>query len=310
MNEQRKRQYILNKTAQDITASGEYDRFFIRLKRYETRWNRDACDWSSQQIVSFLKAENKKSFVTLQHFLSLLSMYTDWCMGQGLSIINQNCCHEITSNILLQCVNYTQQKQHLVKREELITQLSSLRNPRDKFFALCLFEFGGWQNHFEDIVNVSIKDFDLKENQLYLPKSNRTVVVTDYLYQLAIAADEETQYVNNGLKVFDLTPNDDKVMKYVMREQNTVTQDRLIFQLRRISKSIMSMMGMPYTTAKDVALAGMLHKVKEYADYYKISPKQVIFNKRLYAKLCNQYGINTYYSQWWLRYGMLFETDV
>ena len=309
MNESRKRSFITEKTNLDITAPGEYERLFTKVSRFEKRLGKDVCDWSSKEILTWLKLENKKSYIALRHYVSCLSGYTLWCMSHGLSKTNQNHYNEITASELQQCVNQVKLKQAVLSRDEVVQKIRTLDNYRDQFFILSLFEYGGIKNYYDDIINVRISDFTPTENTLYLSSSDRTVTVSDLLFDIASKAYDQEVYIGN-MRSSPLSPRGDKVMKFVQRKVNQgldISKSQMTFQLKRIIKITLDLMGYPNLTAKDIMISGMIWKIKEYAKYYQITPKEVIYDKDLYQKICNQFDMYVHFNQWWLRYRNVFE---
>lgn len=312
MNGKRKVAFIKYQSERFILADGEYERFFCTIAPYEKRWDRDACDWSSRRILTWLKIQNKQTLPIIQHLVSLFDNYITWCLIEGLSNTNQNPVEELTLDELKACVNYNKLKGNLITREELIQGIKELKNPRDQFLLLAIFEFGGIKHQFADLMGVSLKDFNPTENELYLSASNRVVVVSDLLYKFAQEAYETEEYYINADRICILQPREDKVIKFVVRpSKNTgvISQKQILFQMRALMKRLTDMLGKPDMTASMIQLSGQVHKIEEYAEYYHYTPEQVVMNKNLYEKVRLQYGSTVNYTQWWVRHAPLFQEE-
>lgn len=298
MNSDRKQRYMEYKYSKDVMAPRVLERLFASVEKYETRVNKDCCDFTSKEILTLLTLNNDRSIAVINNKFSMLCDYAEWCLKEGLIKNGKNHYTEIDTEDLKKCLNKEKLKQSIVTKKEVYEAIEDLPNVRDRFIILAIFELGV-KRHFEDIANVKLSDF-IGDNKLQL--KDRTVTASDKLYQLAKEANSVLIYTYTNQRVYTLVDSE-YVVKYIASTRsNTNDEGRKIMMIIR---RLLVYMGWDNILPRDIALSGMLHWIKGYAKYYKIQPEEVVRNKKLYAKICNQYDMKTYYTAFLNQYGTL-----
>jgi len=289
VNPDQKKRYMEIKYQNDILPPRVLERLFQKIDSFERRRNKDCSEFNSKEILSFLTLNNDKSLSVIENKRSILSNYTDWCLTNGFVKSGQNHYEELTISDLKKCINKEKMKSSIITREDLLETISELENFRDQFILLSIFEIGV-KRHFADLININIEDFNRENNTLVL--ENRTVTVSDKLYELAVAANNSLVYYDTRNRAVTLVG--DKVVKYSLRGPRSGNANDYGKKIIAIVRRSLDYLGLDNIIPRDLALSGMIHLIKEYGKYYHLDPKEVVMNKKLYSKVCQQYDVKTY----------------
>ena len=139
-NEERKKEYLrhvvedLGQTPQSAKA------LFNKTKDYEDLLNKDLCDFTFSEIDKLLSTFAASSINALRKNISVLRKYADWCCSCNISIDNINHYDEI--NMEIESLQKYLNKERAVcpSREQVLKDISKIRNYSDKFLILALFE--------------------------------------------------------------------------------------------------------------------------------------------------------------------------
>ena len=290
MNPDRKKRYMEMKYQSDILPPGSLERLFKKVDSFEKRKGKDCSEFNSKEILTFLTMNNDRSLSVIDNRNSMLSNYTDWCLTNGFIKTGQNHYEELTIDDLKRCLNKEKMKESVISRNDLLEAIKELQNPRDQFILLGIFEIGV-KRHFADLVNVSIDDFDRENNVLKL--TNREVIVSDQLCDLAMAANENLIYYDTRNRAVPLIG--DKIIKYTVRGPKSEKDvDDYGKKIIAIVRRNLDYLGLDNMIPRDIAFSGMIHRIKEYGKYYNLEPREVVLNKKLYKKVCQQYDVKMY----------------
>lgn len=138
-NQERKEQFLQEKE-RETTISNNLKNMFQMAERFEELYERDLCEFTTQDIISLYKYYSTPNIQTLIQINNSLEMYTNWCINNGLVPDNQNHYSEMKSEILCECVDLNVLKTKIFTRNDLMNWLQKLPNYVDRFIFLGIFE--------------------------------------------------------------------------------------------------------------------------------------------------------------------------
>ena len=184
-NDKRKREYLRYKEDTTELANNIYT-LFDNASFFEDKYGKDVCDWTSAEIIGFCKYISTPKIKTLTVNVNALRMYTDWCLSNSLVGDGQNHWYEITSDVLIECVDKVLLAESYVTYEELMEKLPRCNNASDKFIILGLFE----GLTIGEISEIRPQDYD--NGELVLP--SRRLPISEELQNIFADASVETEY--------------------------------------------------------------------------------------------------------------------
>lgn len=253
-NEERKLQFLKERKS-EVELSPNTEVWFESMAYFEKEYDRDICEWTSTEIIRFMKYMSTPRIQTLVIFKGAMSMYTDWCITNRLVTDNQNHYAELTTETLCQCVDFEKLRTLLLTREELLENIQTLNNYSDRFIFLGLFEGINAQN----LVNVSVSDLDGNELRLH---DGRTITISKELCHTILMAAEETTWVSTKIRQreYDYIPSD-KIIRSI-DVKNPQTNMMLLIGGR--FRSALKYMGLPSEISrKDIMEGGRLDYIKQ-----------------------------------------------
>ena len=192
INSERKEEYFraikLNNTIRSI---------FNRAGVMEDVFEKDLCTFSKSEIddmYAYLayKTETKYSQVNREY-----KLYTEWCIKNGYCKDNPYASY--TYKDFGQFINREAQAERFVSREELLTAIKALQNPRDQFILLSLYEFGKSKDYI-NIAEFNTANINYDTDTVILP-SGHEVKISRELIGYAIEARDEKFYYKTGYDV-------------------------------------------------------------------------------------------------------------
>ena len=190
-NEKRKREYLRYKEDTTELANNIYT-LFDNASFFEDKYGKDVCDWTSAEIIGFCKYLSTPKIKTLTVNVNALRMYTDWCLSNSLVGDGQNHWYEITSDVLIECVDKVRLAESYLTYEDLMEKLPRCKNASDKFIILGLFE----GLTIGEISEIRPQDYD--NGELVLP--SRRLPISEELQNIFAEASIETEYAVYGDK--------------------------------------------------------------------------------------------------------------
>lgn len=284
-NQERKRRYIEYKENNTIVAVNILERLFNAIENYENKNNKDCCDFMEMEILDFYKMLGTRSVDVIVNHNSRLSLYTDWCLSQGLVRDGQNHYRTLKLENFESCINSLGIHVLRFSRNEWLECISQLINPRDQFLLLYLFEIGT-KDMYDHLMNITINWFH--GNVLHLP--DREVKVSDILLHYAEAADQEHYFYNYNDKIdrkFEAEETG-KIVKWRMRKN--ANENREYTVLATWFNKLFKYIEYPTLKAKEVALMGQLHMFEELAKENSCTILNAILNPDLFEIVKQQYG--------------------
>lgn len=140
---------------------------FKRVAPFEHMYQKDLCDFNLNEITEMYKLFK---FTTLESIIvvnNTLTQYTDWCVNENLVLNGQNIYATITPDMLAALLNKTLLNHQIVSRDTILTWIEALKNPRDRFMILSIFEYGKSKD-FEDTIRAKLDDIDVENHTMKL----------------------------------------------------------------------------------------------------------------------------------------------
>lgn len=190
-NSERKERFIEERYNTAILPYKSLENAFSKIEFYEKMVKKDACDFSTTEILDMYKILNFISINSLNVFNNHLSVYTQWCIQQNLVVDCQNHYSELTPAILRNQINRVFADKRLVSYDTLMEWKNIIPNPMDTFLIFALYE-GISGKDYTEITYLKLSDFD--GNRVTLC-TGRTIEVSPVLVQLAKEAAEQETYI-------------------------------------------------------------------------------------------------------------------
>lgn len=244
---------------------------------FEEKYEKDLCDWTSQEIVGYLKYINTNKVSTLTVLVNMLRIYTDWCIANSLVLDHQNHYYEVTQDIINTCVDTTSLAGSIMTRKFLMNKLIHVYNASDRFVLLGSFE------GLRTMDFPGIKISDIKNGTLTL--KNRTIKISEDLFQIASEANAETSYISPIRKLDIALANTDYILKArVEAELDKIPTTELSVRFNRIMKYL----DLKHITMKDLRESGRIEYIINIIRERSMSLDDVLANYR--SDIENQYG--------------------
>lgn len=277
-NEERKNAFIQERTDTVKISIPSVKALFNEISLFEARYEKDCCEWTTTEIINFLKYINSGSIEGLRYKLSTLKIYTDWCMNHLFVSDNQNHYLEITSNILMDCVNPIVIKNLYLSYDQLQSMLKSLINPSDQFIILALYEgINGFQ--CSEITGAKIGMIDKDKKEMHTA-GDRIIPVSDQLIHYAEQSVDEYQYYTfsgDDSTVILLHGDEDLIVKYFPNRTDT-SRDRLRRGIHTRLKRILDYCGLyKRINIKNIMESGRMHQIEMTIKKYKMSGIEEFF---------------------------------
>lgn len=299
-NEERKRQYLKIKTETSILSNNLYNAFEDSAK-FEEEYQKDICEWTSNEIIGFYKYLGTSYIQTLVQLHNALNSYATWCMLNGLIRDNQNHFAEITTDMLCKCVDVKSLKGLFFTREDILSDIKYLGNFCDQFIILGLYE----GIPVKDDIMKNVKLSDLDGNTLHLCNGNDLEISDQLKRIMRMASQEDTwiSYSDKKKKIVDYI-DDGCIIRFTKKKNDEpykLHQSTIIIgaRLRRVCKYL----GWPENlTLKMIMESGRIHMMYELADKYNVpvietitNPKIREMHEKIYGKIQNHTAyLNTY----------------
>ena len=187
-NEKQKQNYF-----EKICVTNIIKRYFERTEPIETKLDKDLCQWSINEIISFYKSLCSSSMYYILVINTQYKAYVNWCLAENLVEDGMNHFEEVNREMILDCLNNQLLNTQIVTREELLRQLECFENPADQFVCLGIFE-GLAGNNMEEILKIRLSNFNTKTKEIEI--GEKKIKYSDKLYNLALESIEEQYYYN------------------------------------------------------------------------------------------------------------------
>ena len=283
-NEERKQEF-LRYIKEDLKLTTQsFKSVFKKTEQYEELYNKDLCDFVHTEISKLLSVFSVSSVSALRKNISILRKYTDWCCSCNLSIDNINHYDEIDGSIegLKRYVN--KERSICPDREQVLKDISKLRNSSDRFLILALFE-GVRTEQVGELLRVKI---DKLQGNVLTFENGEKRILSNTLVKLAKESSEAIEYISltGNATPLDMEGNIVNSRKNTsnnsMQSLNRRMGDRLEI-LRRET-------GATYLTSPRLNTAGIVNELKTIINKYNIS-KDEVFNDKYLEMISPNYSL-------------------
>lgn len=226
-NEEIKNRYIKWKLQRTTMNPSTLPNIFNKTEKFEKELGRDVCNFSTEEDLDMLQTMSSYSFESMSQMISVLKMYTDWCMVQGFVDDYQNHFMVIRPN---QIVNVSAIQMRVISPEMLDIMLQQLENPCEQFLLLALYE-GIKGQAYSEISQMKRGDIDERNNTINIYKRG-VMHYSDRLCTIAIKSAETYVYYphfitenENAIREVNLIHSD-----YVYKEKPNCKDNASLFR--------------------------------------------------------------------------------
>ena len=306
-NEEKKTIYIEQRNNEIVIAKGYLHSIFGRTAPFEVKLNKDISEFTAYEIIDMYKILNNPSLDSLIAINSVLSLYTQYCIGKGEVEDNQNHFLEITTDMMNGCVNKAVQRLRYVNFNQIKDWCKELPNVCDQFVLMGLF-CGIKGKDFCELLNATLSDF-ITETE-FVTCTGRKIQVPVELYNIAIEASEEEYYIamtGNGLKQMPYKSDDTHIVKSYPNVQEG-TND--FYKGRRMYNKILRIfdnLGIKdYMKASSVVESGMLEFIRVEKEKRGCDMEDLLKDAEFCKVVKQQYDKTIVPSTFVRKYGDLF----
>ena len=272
-NAERKEQFLAERKSKAI-VSNNIGNLFELAGTTEAELGRDLSEWNSDEILTFYKYYSTPSIQSLIQMHNSLTMYTNWCISNGLVADNQNHYTEINSTMLCDCVNIPMLRKSLFSRSEMENLVSELPNSADAFLLLALFEGVSIRWMFE----IKVSDFD-DDNILCLPDGKQIRASSQLRHYAELGAEEDVRLsIPNTKKEFKYEYTDgDHIIRHITRKSKR-QNERVVLGLRM--RQCGEYLDTPNITMKSLAESGRMWYISEMMTSRGLSLEEAAITNR------------------------------
>lgn len=290
-NSEIKGRYIVEKEKTTVVPNNFFNRIFSKSELFEKGLNKDICNFTVSEIVDFYKTINSSSIHSLNVINSTLSLYTQWCLSEGLVVDGQNHFSEIGQEQYKSMINVVLKEKKIFSRKDVLGWVEELFNPSDGFLILGLFE-GICGTGYREFYELRYPDFVGGKVKL---NSGRTIPVSDKLINLAEESIKEDVYYSGTERSERFAEQGDIILRSVRPSGIGASPEkfnkRILMRINRIT----NFLGIEWCTGNDFVISGKVDFITRRSnelgmsgrDYlYGIGEKEV--NKQ-YSKIISPY---------------------
>lgn len=309
-NESQKSRFMDERNSEVTLAENYLQRLFVDLEPYEEELGKDISQFTTKEILNYFKVKNMRSLDLINNYNSQLSAYTQWCLEQNLVPDGINHFMELNQDVLNTCVNRAAMANTIMSRERVLEIASEMKNPRERFVLLMLFETGN-SKHFSNIFYAKPEDFDFDKKILHTYEG-RTVDVSDELIHIVRRCIEEDTFIiykQGGRNEFQTQR---KLINrgYVYKETETVqvfTDTKIMTnRLQGGMKEAFKYIGLlSWTKLNAFAESGLIWDIKQAAMKNDLTISEVLRNIEIRNKILYQHNYKGKFSpkQFMRKYG-------
>ena len=282
-NQERKERYIAYvKNDLGTVMSPKYlETKFNNTAPYELSYGKDLCDFTAYEITEMYNRIGMRSLNTYIVLNSLLALYTDWCMKEGL--VKDQINHyrtEINADVLAGCINKGLVKKQILSRKDVLSYCEDLENPVDQFTLLAIFE-GIMGESFQDIVNLKMSDIS-RENGMYIAHviSGKDLPMSSQLHSYADLSNETFEYHPMQIegkrhKLVNLVENGRIIKGNSLQRLEGKEID--VKRLYQRMKKVFAFLDLPYMRLNMLYISGQIHHINERAKEMGMSGRDYLY---------------------------------
>ena len=284
---------------QKDTLKPTYITIFRNSESYERRKGKDLYDFSITEIKEYYKYLYKPTVKALLVVHGAIRRYVEWAGVNGYTDKSFAELGQLTASNLDEFINHKMADSYVTDRETILEWIRSLKedfdyyNPRDAFMILAPFEgISGCKMH--EITDITQKDIFKKNKQYYAKVGNRTIPISEELYEIAQESIKESTYCSGTnrhgtLSIYALETNDKIVRLIQGKNSKEFGYNNLVKQVRRALTRI----GVNNITVKHIILSGKMHMIREKAEEHELSIKDYLCSEFFKTEVCYQFDMST-----------------
>lgn len=306
-NEDRK-ELFLDEITNSPDSRRVYRRIFVKSHDDEMKYEKDLCEFTEEQLISFLTSLQPTTDAAADHNGRVVSSYLGWCIKNGHIPWNGNPLESFTPEMFAQLVDH--KIKIYISEEELNYVLGGCQNAQDQLMLVLPFygvcgeagsEIRYLKNTDVDFINKKLHVKNVKEETTPVGRkvksfTERTVTIdgpnSERVFDIIDRAIKQTHYIRRNGMVEDDTYGVRTVLvenNFVARSGKTNTEhfndaiDKTTF-FRRIN-IVSKTLEYPYLNAKNLQRSGMIYMAK---NLYEAEGK---LEKEQYLKICEQFDV-------------------
>lgn len=292
-NENVKMEYIKQKKETTTYAPNYMENVFSQSSVYEEMLDKDVCNWTVGEGISYFKYLNVASDFTLISVNKIFRNYTQYCIERGMSIDNQNHFLEITREVIVnECINRAMVDGMIITRKDIEQGVMIFTEPSDKFLILSIYEGLGGKD-YEELIHLRYSDFEEVGDDEWVVRTctGRTFPVTSLLAFYAKESSKQTIYTADSGRWWAIVGEyPDTVLKFkdTGRDVQQKYAGRKVYQ--RLMKLIRKMDLTNNLTAKYLANSGAIDMYKRESEKLGVPADQLVFDNDVYERVSYIYG--------------------
>lgn len=289
-NYTQKDRYIETRLLESSYTKEQLELVFCKTEPYEKELDKDICDFSLQEIIDMYKRMNFSSFFTIANYHKFLRTYAIWCLSEKLIADNQNHFTELNSIDLPKYINKLAIDNKIFSRDQLLNVITQLKNPKDQFILIALFEIGKSKD-FQDIIHARIEDINYSTNTIKL--NGRIAEVSNEFIHYAKVANETLEYEGAKGKILPLVENG-RIVKnnYNTMSESDFNEGRRIYMT---VKRVMENLGLSkWITPNSLVESGKIHLINTIVEKENITVKDFFTTQSLVKIVEEQYNCKLY----------------
>lgn len=275
-----------------------WERVFEKSYMFEKIKNKDLYNFTTPDIMEFYKFLDIGTLAPLIIYNSNLVKYAQWALNESLIIDGQNHFNELTSDILVNCLNITKTQQSILSYEAFMDLINrKIVNDQDKFIFFCLFE-GIKGKNYQEIVDMKLSDID-EDNLVIHLSSGRDINVSREFIEICKKADKQTIYV--GLIGNEIERKLVPGVGIIKEKSNSQGKDLNRTVYNAIVRNIASVFELAdVVTAKSIRDSGLIYYLNKRAEKLDVPVSELVYNLDNWRDLIDKYQFNPDARKRWL----------
>lgn len=207
-----------------------WDHLFYTSKPTEIYYEKDLSEFNLGQIISLLQGYRAASENALRIKVSLLRSYTQFCIQNNLAEDKINHYGGVDSDIILNCIDKTKSKGRFMTPEQLRKCLNTIRNYRDKFLVLCVYE-GVCGKELGSLLEIKTGDFEYENGYWFVNLRGNRKKISWTLKKYEEEAYQEDAYEKLDGKQIKYVNNGDYIIKAMSVANSMKLNEKALFRL-------------------------------------------------------------------------------
>lgn len=256
-NEERKLTWIASLDMKDTTKAMMHT-YMNRIAQYEEQLDKDCCEFTREEVLTFYKEYNASSVVSISNMNSKYKVYTEWCIEKGYT--KENAYADLTIFDWEQCCS---KEKPIISREDLLSlftgYVGKIVNPCDQFLCLALFE-GICGVRMCEFMYLTMNDF--KGNEVHL-NTGRVLTVSNELIRLAEESTNTYEKIPFGTVRASRPLKDEPYIIKSAANVRTDTDSSRLLHLRNVLSLCKGATNVSAINQLSLIESGRIHMIKE-----------------------------------------------